>query len=91
MKEGPLFLASFAPKVGLFGAVSFDEGETWPVKRLITDGQPDHQVERMDGHLFTMGPTALSRADTRPEDMYPLGSALAGPMVKRRPSILSTW
>ena len=40
--------------MGLFGAVSFDEGETWPVKRLITDGQPDHQVERMDGRLFTM-------------------------------------
>jgi sulfatase modifying factor 1 len=58
LKEGPLFFASFAPKMGLFGAVSFDEGETWPVKRLITDGQPDHQVERMDGHLFTMGPNS---------------------------------
>jgi formylglycine-generating enzyme required for sulfatase activity len=57
LREGPLFFASFAPKGGLFGAVSFDEGETWPVKRLITDGQPDHQVERMDGRLFTMGPT----------------------------------
>ena len=28
------------------------------MKRLITDGQPDHQVERMDGRLFTMGPTS---------------------------------
>jgi formylglycine-generating enzyme len=58
LQEGPLFFASFVPNQGLFGAVSFDEGETWPVKRLITDGQPDHQVERMDGRLFTMGPTS---------------------------------
>ncbi len=58
LKEGPLFFASFAPGHGLFGAVSFDEGETWPVRRLITDGRPDHQVERMDGRLFTMGPTS---------------------------------
>jgi sulfatase modifying factor 1 len=58
LQEGPLFFASFVPNQGLFGAVSFDEGETWPVKRLITDGQPDHQVERLDGRLFTMGPTS---------------------------------
>ena len=58
LQEGPLFFASFVPNQGLFGAVSFDEGETWPVKRLITDGHPDHQVERMDGRLFTMGPTS---------------------------------
>ncbi len=25
---------------GLFAALSFDEGETWPVKRLITNGEP---------------------------------------------------
>jgi len=49
MKEGPLFFASFADNMmfenvdgneyhgsGLFAAVSYDEGETWPVKRLIT-------------------------------------------------------
>jgi hypothetical protein len=58
LQEGPLFFASFAPKVGLFGTLSFDEGKTWPVKRLITDGKPNHEVERMDGHLFTMGPTS---------------------------------
>jgi hypothetical protein len=58
LKEGPLFFASFTPKSGLFGALSFDEGETWPVKRIITDGLPDHQVERMDGRLFTMGPAS---------------------------------
>jgi hypothetical protein len=50
LQEGPIFFASFADKMqfidssgkqfdgaGLFGALSFDEGETWPVKRLITD------------------------------------------------------
>ena len=71
LKEGPLFFASFAERLelkdaagkprtvtGLFAALSYDEGETWPVKRLITDGKPDHQVERMDGHLFTMGPNS---------------------------------
>lgn len=48
MKEGPLFFASFADNMkfeningneyhgsGLFAAVSYDEGETWPVKKLI--------------------------------------------------------
>lgn len=48
LKEGPLFFASFADNMkfedangdeyhgsGLFAAVSYDEGETWPVKRLI--------------------------------------------------------
>ncbi|MEX0771206.1 MAG: SUMF1/EgtB/PvdO family nonheme iron enzyme [Balneolaceae bacterium] len=48
MKEGPLFFASFADNMmfedssgkmqhgsGLFAAVSYDEGKTWPVKRLI--------------------------------------------------------
>ncbi|MGH9665009.1 MAG: hypothetical protein ACRD9L_11350, partial [Bryobacteraceae bacterium] len=43
---------------GLFAALSYDEGETWPVKRLITDDKPDHPVQRMDGHLFTMGPNS---------------------------------
>jgi formylglycine-generating enzyme len=51
LAEGPLFLVSFAGELlstnaageevkvsGMFGALSHDEGETWPVKRLITDG-----------------------------------------------------
>jgi hypothetical protein len=71
LKEGPLFFASFAKSLrvkdaagkqrtvtGLFAALSYDEGETWPVKRLITDDKPDHPVERMDGRLFTMGPNS---------------------------------
>ena len=58
LKEGPIFFASFAKKMmiadasgterpvsGLFAALSFDEGETWPVRRLITDDGPPRQVD----------------------------------------------
>jgi hypothetical protein len=57
LEEGPLFFASFdrrliltdstgkeRPTAGLFGALSFDEGETWPVKRLISDDGPGRAV-----------------------------------------------
>ena len=40
---------------GLFGALSFDDGETWPCIRLISDDGPGRQVETMDGRPFTMG------------------------------------
>jgi hypothetical protein len=70
LREGPLFFASFAQKLpatdaagaarvvsGLFGALSYDDGATWPVKRLITDDGPPR---RLDGggntRLFTLGP-----------------------------------
>ena len=59
LKEGPIFFASFAKRIpikditgterrmsGLFGALSFDEGRTWPIKRLITDDKP---ARPMDG------------------------------------------
>ena len=29
---------------GLFSALSFDEGQTWPVKRLITPGGPKRHL-----------------------------------------------
>ncbi|MBI4660416.1 MAG: SUMF1/EgtB/PvdO family nonheme iron enzyme [Verrucomicrobia bacterium] len=58
LKEGPLFLASFAKQLtltnaageevqvsGLFGALSFDEGFTWPVRRLITDDGPARELD----------------------------------------------
>ena len=32
----------------IFGAVSFDDGQTWPVRRLITDCKPDHPVDTID-------------------------------------------
>jgi len=58
LKEGPIFFASFAktmmipdasgkerPVSGLFAALSFDEGETWPVRRLVTDDGPPREVD----------------------------------------------
>ena len=39
---------------GLFGALSFDEGETWPCIRLISDDGSGREVETMDGRLFIM-------------------------------------
>ena len=70
LAEGPIFLSSFVREFtvrdgagkerkmsGLFGALSYDEGETWPVQRLITDGQP---ARKMDGggntDNFLLGP-----------------------------------
>lgn len=67
LKEGPIYFTSFGKDMtivdangnehtasGLFGALSFDEGKTWPVKRLITDDGPGRPVEAMDGRIFTM-------------------------------------
>ena len=58
LREGPILFGSFAKSImitdssgrqrevsGLFGALSFDEGETWPIKRLITDDGPDREIE----------------------------------------------
>jgi len=58
LREGPLFFASFAKEMivtdaagqfctvsGLFGALSFDDGETWPVRKLITDAGPAREVD----------------------------------------------
>jgi sulfatase modifying factor 1 len=43
---------------GLFAAVSFDEGKTWPVRRLITPGGPQRAVPGTDGRgLFNLSPT----------------------------------
>jgi formylglycine-generating enzyme required for sulfatase activity len=57
LKDGAIFLASFAEQMkltdaagkertvsGLFGALSFDDGQTWPVKRLITDDSPPRNL-----------------------------------------------
>ena len=67
LREGPLFFASFAAAMpltdatgkqrevsGLFGALSFDDGETWTTRRLISDDGPGRKVESMDGALFTL-------------------------------------
>jgi len=56
LKEGPIFFASFGEH-GLFASVSMDEGETWSTPRLVTDDQPAHPVNGIDGHSFMMSPT----------------------------------
>ncbi len=40
---------------GLFGALSYDDGDTWEHTRLITDDSEDRDIETMDGRLFKMG------------------------------------
>ena len=53
LREGPILFVSFAKALertdaagrtrigaGLFAAVSYDEGKTWPVRKLITSGGP---------------------------------------------------
>jgi len=77
LADGTLFFASFARndmpltdaagktrKVrGLFGALSFDNGRTWPVKRLITDDGPARKVDG-GGNTgdFTLSPTTAEHA-----------------------------
>ena len=59
---------------GMYCAASFDDGETWPFRRLVSDGGPDRVIEAMDGIPCTMGPrhaeingylTACQSADGR--------------------------
>ena len=42
---------------GLFAAVSYDEGKTWPDRRLITPGGPARQVNTINKAMFTMSDT----------------------------------
>ena len=37
LDEGPLLLCSFGEN-GLFAALSYDDGKTWPLRKLLTDG-----------------------------------------------------
>ena len=34
---------------GMFAALSFDDGVTWPLRRLITDGLPERTLETTNG------------------------------------------
>ena len=70
LREGPLFMASFTDdlwnprsgtgsarhRTGIFGALSFDDGRTWPVRRFITDASSDRPGETIDGGPIRMGP-----------------------------------
>ncbi|MEO8026178.1 MAG: SUMF1/EgtB/PvdO family nonheme iron enzyme [Bryobacteraceae bacterium] len=43
------------PVSGLFAALSYDEGETWPMRKLVSDYGADRELESMDKRVFTMG------------------------------------
>jgi len=58
LNEGPIFFASFCSNMefrdsaggtftgsGLFAALSYDEGQTWDIRRLITPGGPARSVD----------------------------------------------
>jgi sulfatase modifying factor 1 len=61
LMEGPILLLSFTNRntgmklkdsagkerrvFGMFAALSFDEGKTWPVKKLLTDGGPARELD----------------------------------------------
>jgi formylglycine-generating enzyme required for sulfatase activity len=42
---------------GLFAALSFDEGRTWPCKRLLTPGGPERTVNGIDRGMFPLSAT----------------------------------
>ncbi len=42
---------------GLFAAVSFDDGKTWPVRKLITPGGPQHALPSIDRSMFDLSST----------------------------------
>ena len=48
LQEGPLLLCSFGPD-GLFAALSYDDGASWPVRKLVTDGR----TRVLDGGAWT--------------------------------------
>jgi len=68
LKEGPIFIASFADRGiiitdasgqkrevrGLFAAVSEDEAQTWSNIRLVSDDGPGRPVETTNGGMFAM-------------------------------------
>ncbi len=61
LHEGPILVVSFTDRAsgmiirdpdgaerkvfGMFAALSHDEGKTWPVKRLLTDGGPAREID----------------------------------------------
>jgi formylglycine-generating enzyme required for sulfatase activity len=42
---------------GLFAALSYDDGQTWPVRRLVTPGGPERSVAGVDKREFILGDT----------------------------------
>jgi len=72
LQEGPILLASFGKNMvfkdavggklmgsGLFAALSYDEGRTWDIRRLITAGGPPRRVDGGGNTgMFTMSDTS---------------------------------
>ena len=67
LQEGPIFFASFAKDIafkdaagreqrgsGLFAALSDDEGQSWQVCHMISDGGPAHPAQTTDGSALVM-------------------------------------
>ncbi|MCY2991498.1 MAG: sialidase family protein [Planctomycetota bacterium] len=42
---------------GLFAAISFDEGQTWPMRKVITPGGPERKALSIDRSEFTISAT----------------------------------
>ncbi|HZQ43998.1 MAG TPA: SUMF1/EgtB/PvdO family nonheme iron enzyme [Acidobacteriaceae bacterium] len=70
LAEGPIALATFLPDLSDVGpqkktdrelaklciCLSYDEGKTWPVRRILTDDKPDHGITGMSNGRIYMGP-----------------------------------
>ncbi len=104
LKEGPLFLASFAGPddegrpvqpvmvtdlsgkkrqvFGLFAALSYDDGRTWPTIRLVTDDGPARELGTTNGRTkFTM-----SRSTAEPRGYLSVCQAKNGVI-----HLISSW
>lgn len=75
LKEGPLLLVSFTPGSifsdqsgkkfegkGMFAALSYDDGKTWPSRKLLTDGNR----RELDGFAWT-GKFVMDAAHAEPK------------------------
>ncbi|MES2693673.1 MAG: sialidase family protein, partial [Verrucomicrobiota bacterium] len=60
--------------VGLFAALSFDDGETWPVRRLITPGGEARPQITIDGKTFDMSDTVAEPSGYLAMDQDPAGT-----------------
>lgn len=70
LKEGPLALATFLPDIDMLGphratdrelaklciCISYDDGLTWPVRRLLTNSEGDKGIIGMSNGRIYMGP-----------------------------------
>jgi len=67
LRDGSIFCGSFARDMkianatgrshvanGLFGALSLDDGKTWPYRRILCEGSGPHKIATMDGVAFTI-------------------------------------